>query len=87
VVDEEALQHALTTRQIAAAGLDVMAQEPPSTEHPLFSLDNVTLTPHTAGPTWENWTKAFRNAFDNVQRVASGSQPLWIIPELHTPSL
>lgn len=87
VVDETALHRALTTRQIAAVGLDVMVQEPPQTDHPLFALENVTFTPHTAGPTWENWTKAFRNAFDNVQRVAAGSQPLWVIPELRAPSL
>lgn len=87
VVDEEALHRALTTRQIAAAGLDVMVQEPPQTDHPLFKLENVTITPHTAGPTWENWTKAFRNAFDNVQRVAAGAQPMWVIPELRKPSL
>jgi phosphoglycerate dehydrogenase-like enzyme len=42
----------------------------------------VTFTPHTAGPTWDNWFKAFRNAFDNVQRVARGERPLWVIPEL-----
>lgn len=87
VVDEKALHTALTTRQIAGAGLDVMTQEPPAANHPLFSLDNILITPHTAGPTWENWTKAFRNAFDNVQRVASGTQPMWVIPELRTPSL
>jgi len=82
VVDEQALYQALTTRQIAAAGLDVMTEEPPATEHPLFKLDNVTITPHMAGPTIENWTKAFRNAFDNIQRVARGDRPLWVIPEL-----
>ncbi len=82
VVDEEALHHALKTEQIAGAGLDVMTKEPPLADHPLFALANVTLTPHTAGPTWENWGKAFRNAFDNIQRVAAGGRPLWIIPEL-----
>ncbi len=82
VVNEDALYQALTTQQIAAAGLDVMTEEPPKTDHPLFKLDNVTLTPHTAGPTLENWTKAFRNAFDNIQRVARGDKPLWVIPEL-----
>jgi phosphoglycerate dehydrogenase-like enzyme len=82
VVNEDALYQALTTQQIAAAGLDVMTEEPPKTDHPLFRLDNVTLTPHTAGPTLENWTKAFRNAFDNIQRVARGDKPLWVIPEL-----
>jgi phosphoglycerate dehydrogenase-like enzyme len=82
VVDEEALRHALLSKQIAAAGLDVMVEEPPLINHPLFGLENVTFTPHSAGPTWENWTKAFRNAFDNVQRVARGDKPLWVIPEL-----
>ncbi|HUG35434.1 MAG TPA: 2-hydroxyacid dehydrogenase, partial [Candidatus Limnocylindrales bacterium] len=82
VVDEEALFQALTTRQIAAAGLDVMREEPPQSNHQLFTLDNVTITPHMAGPTIENWTKAFRNAFDNIQRVARGDRPLWVIPEL-----
>jgi phosphoglycerate dehydrogenase-like enzyme len=82
VVDEDALRHALLSKQIAAAGLDVMVEEPPLINHPLFGLENVTFTPHSAGPTWENWTKAFRNAFDNVQRVARGDKPLWVIPEL-----
>jgi phosphoglycerate dehydrogenase-like enzyme len=82
VVDEEALRHALLSKQIAAAGLDVMVEEPPLINHPLFGLENVTFTPHSAGPTWENWPKAFRNAFDNVQRVARGEKPLWVIPEM-----
>jgi phosphoglycerate dehydrogenase-like enzyme len=82
VVDEAALHQALTTHQIAGAGLDVMVQEPPAADHALFKLDNIVLTPHMAGPTWENWPKAFRNAFDNVERVAAGRAPLWVIPEL-----
>ncbi len=82
VVDEDALRHALLSKQISAAGLDVMVEEPPLINHPLFGLENVTFTPHSAGPTWENWPKAFRNAFDNVQRVARGDKPLWVIPEL-----
>jgi phosphoglycerate dehydrogenase-like enzyme len=82
VVDEAALHQALTTRQIAGAGLDVMVEEPPPVDHPLFKLDTVIFTPHMAGPTCENWTKAFRNGFDNIQRVAAGRPPLWVIPEL-----
>ena len=85
VVDEKALHHALTSGQLAAAGLDVMLEEPPAVNHPLFTLENVTLTPHMAGPTWENWRRAFRNAFDNIQRVTAGDQPLWVIPELREP--
>ena len=82
VVDEAALHRALTQGQLAAAGLDVMVEEPPAPSHPLFALPNVTLTPHTAGPTWENWTARFRNGFDNIQRVAAGRPPRWVIPEL-----
>jgi len=82
VVDEDALHQALTAGTIAAAGLDVMVEEPPKPNHPLFSLPNVTLTPHSAGPTWDNWTKAYRNGFDNIQRIEAGRSPLWVVPEL-----
>jgi phosphoglycerate dehydrogenase-like enzyme len=82
VVEENALATALTSGQIAAAGLDVMVEEPPKANHPLFTLPNVTLTPHSAGPTWENWYARFRNGFDNIQRVHAGDHPRWVIPEL-----
>ncbi len=82
VIDEAALHAALTSRKIAAAGLDVMVEEPPAKDHPLFSLPNVTFTPHSAGPTWENWAARFRNGFDNIQRVASGRAPKWTVFEM-----
>ena len=82
VVDENALHEALKSRRILAAGLDVMMEEPPKPKHPLFSLDNVTITPHAAGPTWDHRVKGFRNGFDNIARVARGDRPLWVIPEL-----
>jgi phosphoglycerate dehydrogenase-like enzyme len=82
VIEENALYDALKSNRIAGAGLDVMVEEPPKENHPLFSLPNVTLTPHSAGPTWENWTARFRNGFDNIQRVEAGRAPLWVIPEL-----
>jgi len=82
VIDENALHDALKSGRIAGAGLDVMVEEPPKPNHPLFALPNVTLTPHSAGPTWENWRARFRNGFDNITRVAAGRRPLWVIPEL-----
>ena len=82
VIDEDALYQALAGGQIAAAGLDVFVEEPAPANNRLFSLPNVTLTPHSAGPTWENWTARFRNGFDNIQRVAAGRAPKWVIPEL-----
>lgn len=82
VVDETALHAALTGRRLAGAGLDVFAVEPPPANHPLLQLDNVVLTAHLAGPTAESNRARLRNAFDNVQRVARGERPLWVIPEL-----
>jgi phosphoglycerate dehydrogenase-like enzyme len=82
VVDETALHDALTRGPLAGAGLDVMVEEPPPADHPLLALPNVTLTPHSAGPAWDNWTARFRNGFDNIERVAAGRRPMWVIPEL-----
>ena len=82
VIDEVALHDALSNNSIAGAGLDVFDVEPPAPENPLFGLDNVTLTPHMAGPTFESNKARVRNAFDNVQRVNRGAAPLWVIPEL-----
>ena len=87
VVDEAALYTALTSGPLAAAGLDVLVEEPAKPGHPLFGLENVTFTPHAAGPTWESWAKAFRNGFDNIQRVARGGAPLWVVPELRESGL
>jgi phosphoglycerate dehydrogenase-like enzyme len=84
VLDEDALYRALTSGTIAGAGLDVMVEEPPTPDHPLLSLPNVTLTPHSAGPTWDNWARAYRNGYDNIQRVQAGREPLWVLPELRT---
>ena len=82
VVDEPALYQALRDRKIGGAGLDVLVDEPPAKDNPLFTLPNVTLTPHSAGPTWENWAARFRNGFDNIQRVASGRAPKWTVFEM-----
>ena len=85
VVDEAALTEALAAGRIAGAGLDVFDQEPPEADNPLFSLDNVVLTAHLAGPTVESGPARLRNAFDNVERVQRGEPALWVIPEIEEP--
>ncbi len=82
VVDEKALFEALRDEKIFGAGLDVMVEEPPRPDHELFALKNAVFTPHAAGPTFDNHWKRWRNAFDNIERVARGQKPFWIVPEL-----
>lgn len=76
LVDEEALYHALVTGQIAGAGLDVFAQEPPPPDHPLLRLGNVVATPHIAAGTRDALQEKMKAAFANMQRVAQGLEPL-----------
>jgi D-3-phosphoglycerate dehydrogenase len=54
LIDEAALVDALRERRLAAAGLDVFAEEPPPADHPLLGLDNVVLSPHSASLTQES---------------------------------
>ncbi len=82
VVDEAALYAVLTDGGIGGAGLDVFEQEPPDPDNPLFTLDTVVLSAHLAGGSRESGTTRVRNAFDNVERVARGEAPLWLIPDL-----
>lgn len=82
LVDEKALLAALNEKQILAAALDTLAQEPPPADHPLLRHPNVIVTPHVAGPTWDSWPRRFANAYANVGRVARGEKPLWVVPEL-----
>src|SRR5262249_262213 len=60
LVDEAALIPALQMRRIAGAGLDVFAEEPLPETSPLWSLDNVLITPHTAGVTESLWERHYQ---------------------------
>ena len=82
VIDEQALIEALQHGRILGAGLDTQAKEPPDPNNPLLTLPNVTLTPHSAGPTVDSYRKRFSNGYANIERVARGQSPLWIIPEM-----
>jgi phosphoglycerate dehydrogenase-like enzyme len=70
-VDELALIDALQQRRIAGAGLDVFAVEPLPMSSPLRSLDNVVLTPHSAGGI-QGWMQTFERLSENLRRVAAG---------------
>ena len=52
-VDEAALIERLQDGSLAGAGLDVFATEPLPDDSPLWSMENVIVTPHMAGYTWD----------------------------------
>jgi glyoxylate reductase/D-3-phosphoglycerate dehydrogenase len=82
VIDEKALTAVVAAGKLFGAGLDVFDEEPTPPDNPLLKLDNVILTAHLAGPTFESNITRLRNGFDNVQRVARGEPALWVVPEL-----
>ena len=76
VLVEEDLFQALKQGRLAGAALDVREKEPPSTASPLHGLDNVILTPHTAGLTYEAQEKVVDAVSEDVDRVLSGQPAL-----------
>ena len=66
---------ALKSNQIAGAGLDVLEEEPTPVDNPLFDLDNVVITPHMAGTSYETDLRAADFAYTNIPRVMAGEPP------------
>ena len=81
VVDERSLTTFLKQGRIRGAGLDVFDEEPIQCGNPLLDLDNVVLSPHAAGGTYESWPRRAGLAFENLQRVMQGKAPLSLIQE------
>ena len=75
-VDERALIAALREGRIAAAGLDVFEQEPVAPDNPLLAMDNVVVTPHSAGTTWDTWFRRAEFAYRNMRGVWNGDPPM-----------
>jgi D-3-phosphoglycerate dehydrogenase / 2-oxoglutarate reductase len=74
-VDEAALIRALKEGWIAAAGLDVLEQEPPSPDNPLLTMDNVILTPHVASASARFDPVRKRRVGQEIALVLSGRWP------------
>jgi D-3-phosphoglycerate dehydrogenase / 2-oxoglutarate reductase len=77
--DERALFDALSTKQIAGAGIDVWDKEPPPREHPLLQLDNVLASPHTAGVTRETRENMGKIAAEQLIMTLDGKRPPRIV--------
>lgn len=75
LVDEAALAEALRAGVIAGAGIDVFAEEPPPTDHPLFSIPSCIVTPHVAGGSLEARVETARMVAEEVLCVLRGESP------------
>ena len=75
-VDEAALIRALDEGWIAHAALDVLEQEPPDPKNPLFTMENVTLTPHAASASARVVAVSKRRMGLEIALVLSGRWPL-----------
>ena len=75
IVDTDALTDALRDGTIAYAALDVTNPEPIPTDHPLLSMENVTLLPHIASATVGTRRKMSQMTVDNILAVLRGELP------------
>jgi phosphoglycerate dehydrogenase-like enzyme len=71
-VDEEALVDALRAHRIRGAALDVFDVEPLPVDHPLWQLDNVLISPHTADHTADAHLRAMSFFLENLRRFRAG---------------
>lgn len=75
LVVEEDLVEALRSGQLGGAGLDVLVEEPPAANHPLFGLENVVLSPHTAAGDTQAVADMAIGAARNVVALYRGDWP------------
>jgi len=75
IVDEAALYESLSTGKLLGAASDVFAQEPPTSENPLFSLPNFVGTPHIGGQTEDAMINMGITVVEDVLRVVRGEAP------------
>ena len=81
-VDELALAEALRSRRLAGAALDVFEHEPLPSGSPLWDVDNLLITPHTAGLTEKLWDRHYELFSENLQRYLA-RQPLRYVVDKH----
>jgi phosphoglycerate dehydrogenase-like enzyme len=68
LLNEAALADALRERKIGGAALDVFEEEPLPADSPLWDLENLLITPHTAGLTDRLWERHYQLISENLRR-------------------
>lgn len=75
IICEDDLVWALENHEIGGAALDVLETEPPKSDNPLFSFENVIITPHTAWYSVESQAILQMTPAEEVVRVLNGEKP------------
>lgn len=78
LINEADLCEALAAKRIAGAGLDVQEVEPPAEDSPLYTLDNVILTPHMGWKGLETRQRLVGIIRDNIQAFLKG-EPINVV--------
>ncbi|RIU94685.1 2-hydroxyacid dehydrogenase [Oceanobacillus picturae] len=76
VVNENALVEALEMGEISAAGLDVFAEEPIRSDHPLLDKTNVICLPHIGSASTETRSSMLQLCLENISGVIHGTGPI-----------
>ena len=79
LIDEPALMEALRNHRIAGAALDVFEKEPLPADSPFWDLDNLLITPHTAGLSHKMWERHYALFVENLRRFLSGEPLLAVV--------
>jgi phosphoglycerate dehydrogenase-like enzyme len=88
VVDEPVLVDALALRQIRGAALDVTVEEPLPAASPLWAMENVLITPHTAGETYRYEDNVLAIMQENLARLWRGETELPLaLPQPRNPHI
>jgi D-3-phosphoglycerate dehydrogenase len=78
-VDEAALIEALLSGEIAGAGLDVFEQEPVAPDNPLLGMDNVVVSPHSAGTSSMTAAAGQKRIGEEAARILKGTWPMSLV--------
>ena len=81
LIDEAALIEALENGTIAGAGLDVQENEPPEENSPLYTMDQVLLTPHMGWKGLETRQRLVSILADNIKKFMEGN-PVNVVSNL-----